>query len=258
MSYDNFGFEWLAQASHEYGLEETTVDFVARTGIEPGTLDGKSVLDAGCGPGRHLRVVRRFGAKAVGIDASLAVRVSKAVNPDAEVLRADILHLPFRDGVFDAAYSLGVVHHSPNARGCVHSLARSVRSGGRLAISVYSDEGAARKVSNRLGEAARSFTRRLEMATVFRLSVLFGSIPLPSSLVGRRPLLWPTTILNFFFPFVSTTTTKEGRIYSTFDYLSPIYQSKHTYAEVQSWFIEDGFRSVERLDVPVSVVGLKL
>jgi SAM-dependent methyltransferase len=64
----------------------------------------RRVVDAGCGSGFHVRLLRDLGAEAVGFDAALAA-LSRERLP--RVLAGDLAHPPFREGAFDAALCLG-------------------------------------------------------------------------------------------------------------------------------------------------------
>ena len=62
----SFGRQW-----NRYDVardEEDEAVFAVKTGVDPRELDGKLVLDAGCGGGRYARLAGRFGAKVVGVD----------------------------------------------------------------------------------------------------------------------------------------------------------------------------------------------
>ena len=94
-------------------------------------------LDAGCGPGVTLADLAAAG-RAVGIDFSrgqLAIAAEAA--PAAGIVRGDITALPFADGSFDAAVSLGVLMHlsAGDQRRAVDELARVLQPRGRLLVS---------------------------------------------------------------------------------------------------------------------------
>lgn len=66
-----------------------------------------------------------------------------------KVLTCDNLSLPFRDESFDAVLSIAVVHHFSTTERRVRAikeLARVLRIGGRLIISVWAMEQKHRKV----------------------------------------------------------------------------------------------------------------
>lgn len=100
--------------------EEDRVTFCNRTQLAPEELDGKVVLDAGCGMGRYLRISGESSARLiVGVDLSRAVEAARDLTrdvPRVSVVRGDLLRLPFAAGTFDHIYSLGVIDHTPDPR----------------------------------------------------------------------------------------------------------------------------------------------
>lgn len=73
-----------------------------------------------------------------------------------KVLICDNLALPFREESFDAVLSIAVVHHFATTERRVHALkelARILRIGGRLVISVWAMEQKHRKVSKNLSSS---------------------------------------------------------------------------------------------------------
>ncbi|HKP98179.1 MAG TPA: class I SAM-dependent methyltransferase [Fibrobacteria bacterium] len=63
------------------------------------------ILDIGCGPGRHLEILRKRGhARSVGLDLSLPLLLD-ARAAGLMVARGDMRHLPFRSAGFDLVTS---------------------------------------------------------------------------------------------------------------------------------------------------------
>ena len=87
--------------------------------LEPADFEGRVVLDAGCGKGRHIFLAAKFKARTVvGVDLSNAVEAAYRNTrelPNVHVIQADIYHLPFAQP-FDLAYSIGVLHHLPDPK----------------------------------------------------------------------------------------------------------------------------------------------
>ncbi|XP_069049576.1 probable tRNA methyltransferase 9B isoform X2 [Lepisosteus oculatus] len=103
---------------------------------EPGSL----VADIGCGTGRYLQV--NSGVFSVGCDVCRPL-VDRARKRGSEVLLCDNLRLPFRDGIFSAVISVGVIHHfsTSERRGCaVREMARTLAPGGLMLIYVWAQE----------------------------------------------------------------------------------------------------------------------
>ncbi|XP_043596350.1 uncharacterized protein LOC122573696 isoform X1 [Bombus pyrosoma] len=104
--------------------------------LEPGAL----VCDIGCGNGKYLNV--NHSIFKVGVDRCKRF-TDIAREKENEVLICDNLALPFRDESFDAVLSIAVVHHFATTERRVHALkelARVLRIGGRLVISVWAME----------------------------------------------------------------------------------------------------------------------
>ena len=123
-----------------------TVDF-QRLGVRP----GDRVLDLGCGAGRHAFELYRRGADVVAFDQDAdelsgvadmfaAMRAAGEVpdGADADVKQGDALQLPFADGEFDRIVAAEVLEHIPDDRRAIEELARVLRPGGRLAVTVPS------------------------------------------------------------------------------------------------------------------------
>ena len=97
---------------------------------------GDAVLDACCGTGDLARAALRAGAaRAVGLDFSEAMleRARRKV-PAAELVRGDVLALPFGDDEFDAVVVGFGVRNVESLEGALGELRRVLKPGGRLGI----------------------------------------------------------------------------------------------------------------------------
>ncbi|HEX4979117.1 MAG TPA: class I SAM-dependent methyltransferase [Acidimicrobiales bacterium] len=122
-----------------------TVDY-QRLGIRA----GDHVLDVGAGAGRHSFEVLRRGAHVAAVDlddASLKDALAvvgglyAAGDVDPQVagvmgVRGSALDLPFPDGAFDRAIASEVLEHIGDDSRALRELARVVRPGGVLAVTV--------------------------------------------------------------------------------------------------------------------------
>jgi SAM-dependent methyltransferase len=108
----------------------------------PPSLNGKRVLDIGCGPGFWARHLIPLGADYTGIDISprsveLARRSLELYGLRGTIQIGNAEALPFDDASMDAVVSEGVIHHTPDTQACIDEIYRVLRPGGRAAVSVY-------------------------------------------------------------------------------------------------------------------------
>src|SRR5262249_26187107 len=74
-----------------------------------------SVLEAGCGLGQYVAVLRARGYRAVGVDWAIdALRAGRAWAKESPLAAMDLGQLAFRAGTFAACISLAVAGHDPD------------------------------------------------------------------------------------------------------------------------------------------------
>lgn len=108
-----------------------------RNGISLSDIEGKTVIDVGCGGGRYSVAWRLLGAKkVVGYDVSAtgindARRRVEAAGIDGVTFQeGNVLSLPFADDSFDIVYSNGVLHHTVDWETGVSELVRVLKPEG--------------------------------------------------------------------------------------------------------------------------------
>jgi demethylmenaquinone methyltransferase/2-methoxy-6-polyprenyl-1,4-benzoquinol methylase len=102
---------------------------------------GQRVLDLAAGTGVSTAEMQRSGAYAVGCDFSLGMlRAGRAARGRRHVpfVAGDGMHLPFGDGVFDAATIAFGLRNMADVELALRELARVVRPGGRLVVCEFS------------------------------------------------------------------------------------------------------------------------
>lgn len=102
---------------------------------------GRRVLDLAAGTGVSTSQLLRSGACAVGCDFSLGMlragRSSKR-REAVPLVAGDGMHLPFADGVFDAATISFGLRNIPDVAQALREMARVVRPRGRLVVCEFS------------------------------------------------------------------------------------------------------------------------
>jgi len=96
---------------------------------------GLTVLDAGCGTGRYLRLARERGATAVGVDLS-APMLARAYADGGSVARGNICALPIDSTSIDAVVCGLVLGDVPHLEIALGEMARVLRPGGCVVYSV--------------------------------------------------------------------------------------------------------------------------
>jgi 2-polyprenyl-3-methyl-5-hydroxy-6-metoxy-1,4-benzoquinol methylase len=140
--YDDYADEyaayvaWREQAGPDadpFGLLLPLLDLL-------GDVNGRRVLDAGCGEGYLARWLAARGAHVTGIDLSARlIALARAKDPGGSIdyQVADLSQpLPSAAGRFDAAASYLVLNDVRDFRGFAATLAASLAPGGRLALAL--------------------------------------------------------------------------------------------------------------------------
>lgn len=102
-----------------------TIDEIERA---LGGVDGREILDVGCGRGRLAAALARRGARVAAIDPdAAAVEAARRIVPLADVRQGTAEALPFADGSFDGVVMLNSLHHVPG-----RDLANALRETSRV------------------------------------------------------------------------------------------------------------------------------
>lgn len=99
---------------------------------------GARVLEVGCGRGAGAGLLlEEFGPgtlHALDLDRRMILDARAYLNPEQKarisLLVGDTLRLPFREGVLDAVFGFGVLHHLPDWQGGLGEIARVLKPGG--------------------------------------------------------------------------------------------------------------------------------
>ncbi len=138
---ENFGNQWNSFTEMYDFYEEEFLNWM--TPLTKKDIEGKIVLDAGCGMGRFLYYASEYNAaEAIGVDLSHAVDAAYQTlrgRENVHLIQADLCNLPFAT-VFDMFYSIGVIHHTPDPEATFHAICKTLRPGGIGHAWVYGYE----------------------------------------------------------------------------------------------------------------------
>lgn len=106
-------------------------------------VNGKRVLDIGCGAGFLVRQYAKNGAITFGVDITeisiqRTYKSLKLYKLDGYISQANAEELPFKSNSFDYVTSWGVLHHIPSTEKGVGEVFRILKPGGIAIISLYS------------------------------------------------------------------------------------------------------------------------
>jgi ubiquinone/menaquinone biosynthesis C-methylase UbiE len=100
-------------------------------------LDGKNVLEIGCGQGFGMELILTyFGAATVSgidLDPGMIARAQRRMSPyrdRANVFAGDVTAIQSPDESFDAVFDFGIVHHVPVWRDSIREVKRVLKPGG--------------------------------------------------------------------------------------------------------------------------------
>ncbi len=113
-----------------------------KTAIGFDRMRDKRLLEVGFGMGTDLFQFAAAGALVSGIDLSprhldIARRRFELFGLEADLRIADAEAIPHPDGTFDAVYSFGVIHHTPNIQKALDEIHRVLVPGGEAIVAVY-------------------------------------------------------------------------------------------------------------------------
>lgn len=134
------GFSKVDYENHSktrYSLEPEILSF----GKFP-DFNGLKTLEIGVGLGADHQKLAESGAILCGIDLTpRAINHTKRrfelMGLNSELQTCDAENLPYDDDSFDAVYSWGVLHHSPDTQKAVNEVYRVLKPGGIAKIMIY-------------------------------------------------------------------------------------------------------------------------
>ncbi len=145
------------------------------------TIEGRTIVDVGCGDGANVRKLRAAGADALGVD--IDVTAAKEKDPDGLYLQGGAEALPLAEQSVDIAVLFKSLHHVPDPHAAFPELHRVVKGQVFIAeplptgayfelLRPVDDETAVRATAQEAIKAARGFehVRTLEYEITFPLT----------------------------------------------------------------------------------------
>ena len=242
-----FDIEWthFSYKDEIYGhtQQEEELDFIKRVRFKKKNFENKLLLDAGCGIGRLIENLDKFGIESVGVELSSGIDNACSesnLKKRIHFIQGNITDLPVKPEVFDLIYSKGVLHYTFDAKKTFKNLSKLLKKRGVISVTIYPRLPF---LFNLLNKVARSLSLILPPKAIYYFS--FVITPL-------FPMAWKLS------GFPSRKISTEERAHMVFNWFSSEYQNFHSREEVIGWFEENGFSEIEAFASPMGVTGRRL
>jgi SAM-dependent methyltransferase len=242
-SYQDFGEQFLVDSKIDgnWGSEEMLLDIVAPFDLNK--LRGKLVMEVGCGSGRILKNLLKYEPKKIiAIEPSAAISVAMENNKSAkdkiafENIKGEEIN---KSEELDFCFSIGVLHHIPNADIVVKNIFNSLKKGGQGIFWTYGYEG--NEIYLAIFNNLRRITRLLPDSILrYLCSIINLFCSLYIVLAKVFPLPLRDYVLNVFQKF-----GWEKRNYAIFDQLNPSFSKYYKKSELENLVKDAGFAIVE-------------
>lgn len=266
---ESFGREWTRFDQAALAVDEAERLFDQYFSIFPWDLlppDGGVGADVGCGSGRWAKFVaprvRRLHVVDASANALDVARRNLAGLDTVEFHAADVGALPFGRESLDFAYSLGVLHHTPDTEFGVRAIAAALKPGAPLLLYLYyafDNRPAYYRALWRVSDVMRRIVSQMPNWGKFAVAdVVAGLVYWPLARAGRMlelanrlPSSWP---LAFYrnCPFYVMRTDALDR------FGTPL-EKRFTRMDIERMLVSAGFEEVRFSEAPPfwCAVGVK-
>lgn len=241
---EDFGKQWIRFDDVDngyYGCDILFQDILSPL-VSATEVEGTSVADIGSGTGRIVRMLLAAGAGSVlAIEPSDAMTVLKKNVGHIEnvrLLQVDGSRIP-AEASLDWVFSIGVIHHIPNADEVMRACWLALKPGGKVAIWLYGREG------NELYLAAvtplRWFAQKCP--DVILTAVSWSTVPflrLYQHLCAGIPL----PMRQYFRNHIARLDSRQ-LVATVFDQLNPAYAKYYTRTEAMQLLAGAGFHDIQ-------------
>jgi len=163
-------------------------------------LKGKSVLESGCGPGSHTRIIADLigkGGKLTSFDLSEKniekVKVYFEKNPkdvDLELFTTSAEHFSYKKKSFDVVFSHNWIHHSDDPVKSLFNIIKPLKVGGLFYLCTYQS----RTFRSLICELLRPFTVKLDVDNFLKMVPL--AFPEGFAHFGHYPIIFYENLID--------------------------------------------------------------
>jgi SAM-dependent methyltransferase len=238
----DFGSQWTRYSKLPEHLcsKEQLIDHCGPL-FDVGKLIGARVLDIGSGSGCVVMMLINAGvARVTAVEPSKAIDVCRS-NTVEYADRIDYVQAPGDQaplGNYDAAFSLGVLHHILDPGPVVRRVNDALKPGGTFVAWIYGREGNGLYLA--IMEPVRKLTKRLPDSA---LTALCWPLALTLSLYAMLCRVLPLPMRAYMREVIGLQSLSE-RVVTIFDQLNPAYAKYYTHAEAIDLLASNGFVDV--------------
>jgi SAM-dependent methyltransferase len=236
-SADTFSFspQWQAYFDHDidrmwgWTVAERIEQLLMEMQVTRDWFRGKTILDAGCGPGDFTEAVAELGANVVGLDYAGSVHEAERRRRCRSVhfVRGDVSEAGLKSESFDAVISMGVIMFTPDPYRSFAELCRLVKPGGRFYICLdrWPETFFSRYIKYPLVDTARRIISRLPTW--------------PQTMAVKT---WATMVYGLHLLAHGRLTAPYNEyLFSAYNEMTPRWRRYHSVHEVAGWFHTNGF-----------------
>lgn len=176
-----YGFLWARTRSREVLPPHEWHFHAMQDVINEPIVRGLIGIDAGsgCGYDTYIMAKNNPGVKIVSIDLSDGVYKTKRISfelGNVMVIQCSIIRPPIKDGIFDFAYSFGVLHHTPDPKKSLLEIARILKEGCPAFVYLYENHSGnpVKYIAIRLISWLRIITVKMPLEVIYGLSLFFA------------------------------------------------------------------------------------
>ena len=257
----SFGTQWktFAKAQIDIGKnQESSIRFKSEVGWSADEISNSLALEVGCGAGRFVDVVSKFGAKLIiGVDITDAVDAAYknlGSRDNVFIIQADIYNMPFREQTFNFVYSIGVIHHTPEPKVAFDNMLIPLKNKGKIALSVYEISLYDRPNRNSLNIATKDLLWSLNLWRCELFRTITTKLPHVAMVVYCKtfvPILHylnKIPLLRFFRYFFPSTCYRNlpvaWSMLDTMDTYSTKIVHQYRAKDIFQWFLGNGLKRI--------------
>ena len=257
-SHKDFGNQFVIDSKLDdyWGSKSMLKDIVKPFNLNQ--TKNKICMDVGSGSGRILKNLIKFKPKKIfSIEPSKAINIAKA-NLKRNKNKIKFLNLKCENiklkNEIDYCFSLGVIHHIPNALNTCKKIHQSLKKNGTFICWLYGYEG--NELYLFIFNNLRKITILLPDFILRQISVLLNLTTYPYEFLCK----FFNMPLKEYFQKVFGKCSFEKRNYIIFDQLNPSYAKYYKKKEAFDLFNKAGFKNItitQRYNYSWLVIGKK-